>query len=506
MDKKKLIWLNINGIGLSVGKTGNAIIEAFPENLYKLWHNYTRFALDLAPSNSMEDLIKNPDLAYIIADSGHNWYSGEKFVEKKLSETDDFLLIPPLSAMISQAKYHNGALHFIFIYSSDEEYSSKALLIELLKKIKKNGIFLCYIHVVLYQEPTRETKNDILDLQDKLQKHSLGEIISISYSRRLLDFNNSASDLNNLAKLIYKGVGEKILCAEDALSKILKVKQKAHFFSIQDRGLAAPRINDFDAIFFCNYFFLNISCLIDRLTSEPKSFLGPSIKVLDFYSFLPFPFITRRKVSYLFKRDDYVSAIALLNNKIKTTLITDSASKNRIILLLAKGSNFHDEVIFESKDLFSHRNFTDILIKSIKKKTTSSDFIFVDLPNIEQAASTGSFEKTVNAIKKIDLILGEIEKLISENTSVLLTSLFGMAERMPDIKITSNFRPNATKNPVPAIFIGKKYQTDKIKKKSLTEMLGSGKNLLDLAPTVLNYFCIKRPAQMVGQSLIKEKK
>ncbi len=135
----------------------------------------------------------------------------------------------------------------------------------------------------------------------------------------------------------------------------------------------------------------------------------------------------------------------------------------------------------------SAEKVADAAIKQIKKNT---DFIFVNFANADMVGHTANVPAILSAIEEVDFQLGRILAQLEKNNGLaLITADHGNAEINFDLKSNSKHTAHST-NKVPCILTNKKLN---FKKEG---------SLIDIAPTILKLFNIKKPKEMTGESLI----
>jgi 2,3-bisphosphoglycerate-independent phosphoglycerate mutase len=122
------------------------------------------------------------------------------------------------------------------------------------------------------------------------------------------------------------------------------------------------------------------------------------------------------------------------------------------------------------------------------------DFILVNYANPDMVGHTGKLEPAVSAIDTVDACIGRvIEAAGKASASVFITADHGNCETMVD-PITGQPHTAHTTNPVPFIAAA----DDLVGRK-----LRPGGRLADVAPTILEYLGIAKPAEMDGQTLLE---
>jgi len=143
---------------------------------------------------------------------------------------------------------------------------------------------------------------------------------------------------------------------------------------------------------------------------------------------------------------------------------------------------------YDLKPEMSAEETTEKIIKNLESK--SADVIIANFANPDMVGHTGNLGATIKSIEILDKLLQKISIKNKEvDGTLIITADHGNAEVMIDDKTDSPVTSHST-NPVPFCIVNHQC---KLKK--------TGK-LADIAPTMLEIFEIKKPAEMTGESLI----
>ncbi|MBU2575618.1 2,3-bisphosphoglycerate-independent phosphoglycerate mutase [Patescibacteria group bacterium] len=159
-----------------------------------------------------------------------------------------------------------------------------------------------------------------------------------------------------------------------------------------------------------------------------------------------------------------------------------------------------DRLLFPSPDVVSYDEDPAMATPEISKMTVKLlrqkkyDFIAVNFACPDMVAHTGNFEAGQEAIKAVDMALGELMIEIKNSGAILIvTADHGNIEEMKDM-LTGKIDTKHSKNQVPFFVWGADG--------NLGELRGEGV-LGDVAPTILELFNIQKPQAMTGKSLFK---
>ena len=138
----------------------------------------------------------------------------------------------------------------------------------------------------------------------------------------------------------------------------------------------------------------------------------------------------------------------------------------------------------------SAEELTDKAVEAIR--SGRYDLIVLNFANPDMVGHTGVFAAAVKAVETVDTGLGRIAEAIEAMGGALLaTADHGNCEMMRD-PVTGGPHTAHTTNPVPVFLVGRKGVA-----------LADGR-LADVAPTLLALMNLPQPAEMTGQSLLRE--
>ncbi|MBL6621640.1 MAG: 2,3-bisphosphoglycerate-independent phosphoglycerate mutase [Rickettsiales bacterium] len=132
---------------------------------------------------------------------------------------------------------------------------------------------------------------------------------------------------------------------------------------------------------------------------------------------------------------------------------------------------------------------TDNLLEAIK--SGKYEFIVVNYANPDMVGHTGVYDAALNAVEKIDEILGKLSKaILAVDGQMIITADHGNIEEMFDEDINQPHTAHSM-NPVPFSVINSRQDFS----------LENG-GLCDVAPTILDLLDIEKPEDMTGKSLL----
>lgn len=152
-----------------------------------------------------------------------------------------------------------------------------------------------------------------------------------------------------------------------------------------------------------------------------------------------------------------------------------------------------DVATYDLKPEMSAFELTDALVEAIEQERF--DFIVVNYANTDMVGHTGDVNAAKSAVEAVDKCLQRLsDAVLSKNGAMLITADHGNAEQMYD-DTTKQAHTAHTLNLVPAMMIA-----PSLKGKTLNTPTG---RLADVAPTMLEFLRLPKPALMTGTSLLQ---
>lgn len=153
-----------------------------------------------------------------------------------------------------------------------------------------------------------------------------------------------------------------------------------------------------------------------------------------------------------------------------------------------------DVATYDLKPEMSAFELTDRLVEAIGSK--ACDLIIVNYANPDMVGHTGRFDAAVQAVEAVDACLGRLSEAVREaGGAMLITADHGNVELMHD-KTSGQAHTAHTLNRVPVVLVA-----DACRDASLRLREG---RLADIAPTLLDWLGLPRPAAMTGRSLLPD--
>lgn len=508
-NKSPVVLCLIEGISLSASWRGNALLSAKNKNFINLWTNY--------PHTIINSNAKDETASFLSLGMGQNQLSNEEFILEQIT-SKNLIDNKGLNLIFNNTIKNDSGLHFFITINHDlNNEASISLLNSYLRLAKNNGIFNLFIHIVISGQKTNDSR-DVLLVINRLEKIlisiGVGEIATIIGENYISNFS-SQSDLINAYRLYILGKGNKTVSAEQAIAsrnKIGKSLSEMSPFCLTRQGEPIAKINNFDSVVFCNIDNNNISKFISSLAQ--KNLRSDQIEIPKYLNIAScFELLDHEssKIIYFYDRmptDTFASIIS--KNNLSQHYVSENTRTYQIKkhLKIDGLKNTTSTFIERPEDLITYiSGYQEILnkyLQNIKRELEKNylDFILIDIPILCFINEDNSFKNTIAKISEIDIFLGELKKLVfNKNGALIITS----------INSRSMAKTKNTSQSFPFIFALNGITKDKVINSSyfqnelMMDLLRNKCDIIDLAPTILDLFKIKKPLSMNGKNLLDSK-
>lgn len=527
MHKPKLILVVIDGWGYSTITKGNAVLAAKKPNFNYLWSHYAHTLL-----NSYGENVGLPWGAIGSSEVGHTSMGSGKLAHQELSLIDkevndrSFNSNKMINEFVDRVKKTGTALHLIGLVSNGGVHSDMTHLFAILKLLKrKKFVSPVYIHAITDGRDTspESAVKYISDLEREISRVNLNARISTITGRYYaMDRDNHWDRTKKAYLAMTEGIGIESKSVEAAIKSSYSKKITDEFIEpvvihqgerrgILDKLLKKPVQNKSGLINKDNgILFFNIRPDRMRQLTEMFLFKRTDIKTE--------PVQTKNVLTLTTYNEFLPVAVAYPAEKIKNPLaklLSDQGysqghfaetEKYAHVTYFFNGGNskpFPKEIwelvpspqvkTYDLKPEMSANEVTNKVFEILEQKNL--DFILINYANADMVGHTGIYNKVVKAVEAVDKEIGRLMKLLPE-TTLIITADHGNAECMINPK-TGEIDKRHTVNPVPFILVNDQFKKETNPNESI-KPLGI---LADIAPTVLQCFDIKKPAEMNGISL-----
>ena len=512
MSKRVLLCI-MDGWGISTGSEKyDATKLAHPVNVPRLEkeEKFIKIKADGENVGLPHGQMGNSEVGHLNLGAGRIVYQDLSKINNAIKDGSFFKNERFLNA-IEHAKKNNSALHIYGLVSTGGVHSSLDHLLALIKMAADAGLTKVYVHAFLdgRDTPPSSACEYLQVVEDELKKYNLPPVATVIGRYYIMDRDNRWDRVEKGYNALLLGEGEHAASAIEGV-KASYAKGETDEFVLPtviggEDEVNESRIHDNDSIIFFNY-------RPDRAREITKA-----------TNFTDFDGFERKKV---------------LKNILYTTMTSYEATftypvafpKEKLVNILGDvlEANGINQFRTAETEKYAHVTFffnggidepqpheTRVLVASPKVATYDMQpemsapevcenvlkaidnpeyqFILVNFANPDMVGHTGVIEAATKACKVVDECVGKIADACKKHDIVmLLTADHGNSETMVD-ESTGKPQTAHTTNEVPFVLINAPAGT---------ELRETGA-LCDVAPTVLQLFGIKQPAEMTGKSLIK---
>lgn len=532
----------LDGYGIAPPGPGNSIYLANPQNINSYLYAYPNTTLKASgeavglPASEPG----NTEVGHINMGAGRVVYQDLPRINMGIAD-GSFYKNRVFFDCLEHLRKTNGKLHLLGLVGEGTVHSSIDHLLALLFLAKENNLKKVYLHLFTdgRDSPPRSALEMINRLNENIKNLEVGEIASIMGRYYAMDRDRRWERTKKAYDCLTLGSVKTSETAVAAIESSYKAGISDEFIepiTIVKNSQPVALVEDGDSVVFFNY-------RIDRPRQLTKAFVMPNFeteanKTLSFDPYAVKYYkshLTEEIVNPVFKRTKVINNLCFITlteyekdlpakiafpqivvkmpigrvlseNNIPQLRMSES-EKERFVTFYFNGQRempfeYEDRLIIPSpkvptydlKPEMSAYEITDILAKKMFEQKYF--FTLVNYANTDMVGHTGNIEASIKAVKVVDSCMQKIVTVgLQLDCSILLTADHGNAEQKIDPK-TGEISTEHTSNPVPFIFIDKRFQGRFIK-------LQSG-ILADIAPTVLVLMGVNKPAEMTGRNLLEE--
>lgn len=493
MNKKEVVLVVMDGVGISEETFGNAVKNANTPNLDNLLNNYPNRLIHAhgtyvgLPS---DDDMGNSEVGHNALGCGQIYSQGAKLVQEAI-QTKEIYNSKTWKELISNCK--DNKLHFIGLLSDGNVHSNINHLFSMMEQSKIEGLKEVRIHILLDGRDVEETSalKYVEQLENKINElndDSFNAMIASGGGRMVITMDRYEANWSMVEKGWHAhvlGNGRKF---EDVKTAIETYRNESNvidqdlgeFVIVDNNDNPVGTIQDGDSVIFFNFRgdrAIELSKTFDEENFDkfdrvriPKVFYAgmlqydADLKIPTNYLTEP-PKITNTLTEQLIKYNIKEYAISETQKYGHVTYFWNGNRTEKFNEELETYDEIESDIIsFDEKPEMKAYEITDKLINAIKSK--EYDFLRINFPNGDMVGHTGNYEKTIKAIEAVDANLGKIMKAVDEvDATLIVIADHGNAEEMYQLKDKTKkiAKTSHTTNPVPFIIYGNNIDSIKIK-------------------------------------------
>ena len=490
MDKRPVVLIVMDGIGINPDEYGNAVKAANTPTLDMLMSKYpTTFikAHGVAVGLPSDDDMGNSEVGHNALGCGQVYSQGAKLVNESIANGKMYSS-ETWFKVINNCKANSSTLHFVGLLSDGNVHSNIAHLKSMIVRAKEDGVKRVRIHALLDGRDVLATSaleyvGDLEKLLKELNDESFDARIGSGGGRMKVTMDRYEADWD-MVKAGWEthvlGLGRQFASASDAISTYRDeipgvIDQDLPAFVIAENNQAIGKIVNKDSVVLFNFrgdraieismaFDYEIFTKFDRGARPDVVYCG----MLQYDGDLKLP------VNYLVSPPEIRNTLSeqLVKNSIAQYAVSETQKFGHVTYFWNgnKSGKFNDSlesfveipsdrVSFDERPWMKAAEVTDELLAAIK--SGKYQFIRANYPNGDMVGHTGSFNATKIAVETVDLCLTRVLKAVDEANAILLvTADHGNADEMLEKAKggVAKAKTSHTLNPVPFVIYDKHHR------------------------------------------------
>lgn len=489
MEKRPVVLVVMDGIGINEDEFGNAVKAANTPTLDMLSDNFPYAAIKAhgtAVGLPSDDDMGNSEVGHNALGCGQIYSQGAKLVNESIANGKMYTS-DTWKKVIGNCVHNSSTLHFIGLLSDGNVHSHIEHLKSMIVKAKENGVKRVRIHILLDGRDVLATSaldyvDDLEKLLKKLNDDSFDSRIASGGGRMKITMDRYEANWD-MVKLGWEthvlGLGRQFDNASDAISTYRKehdvIDQDLPAFVIAENGAPVGTIEDKDSVILFNFrgdraielsmaFDYENFTKFDRVRYPQVIYCG----MLQYDGDLNLP------ANYLVSPPEIKNTLSehLTKHKIRQYAVSETQKYGHVTYFWNgnKSGKFDsaledycevpsDRVSFDERPWMKAAEVTDKLIEALQ--SGKYDFLRANYPNGDMVGHTGSFTATRIAVETVDLCLARLLRVIDEMDAILLvTADHGNADEMYEKAKggVAKAKTSHTLNPVPFIIYDKKQR------------------------------------------------
>ncbi len=503
--KKPVVLIVMDGFGLRNEDNGNAIHMAKTPNLDLLMKEYPTSYLNASglAVGLPDGQMGNSEVGHLNLGAGRIVYQSLTRINKSIKDGDFFTNEAYIDA-INNVNKKDSKLHIMGLLSDGGVHSHIEHIKSFFKLAKDQGVKEAYFHAFL---DGRDTPPDsgvsyLQDLEAYMAEINYGKVGSVGgrYYGMDRDKNWDRVQLHYDTFTQAKGVH-----ADSAVVGL----QASYDNNVYDEFVIPFNVEpnatmtDGDSVIFANFRPDRAIQIATAISNPEASGLdyskGP--KDITFVSTMSYSENVKGKIAYGLQKLDNMFGDVISANGLNQLRIAETEKYAHVTFFFDGGMDKEiknsDRVLVNSPKVatydlqpeMSAYEVTDKLLDEIASE--KHDTIVLNFANCDMVGHTGVIPAAVKAVETVDECVGKVVDAILDKGGVaLITADHGNAEKMVDEQ--GNPFTAHTTSIVPLIITDKEIT------------IREGGILADVAPTMLEYLNVEKPAEMTGLTLVKK--
>ncbi|MFV0255056.1 MAG: 2,3-bisphosphoglycerate-independent phosphoglycerate mutase [Erysipelotrichaceae bacterium] len=489
MNKRPVVLVVMDGVGVNPNKFGNAVENAYTPTLDNLLANHANTILKAhgsAVGMPTDDDMGNSEVGHNAIGCGQIYSQGAKLVNESIA-SGDIYLSPTWKELVSNAQNHT--MHFIGLLSDGNIHSNINHLLSMLKQCKEEGLKRVRVHALLDGRDVPATSAleyiDILEnLMSELNDDNFDSKIASGGGRMKLTMDRYDADWSMVEagwKHHVLAEGREFSSATEAIETYRKendvIDQDLPGFVVSDDNGPVGKIVDGDSVILFNFrgdraielsktFEMDDFDKFDRGNKPNVMYAGMlqydgDLQLPKKFLVEP-PKIKNTLTEYLVSHNINQYALSETQKFGHVTYFWNGNRSEKFSEELETWQEVKSDLVpFEQRPWMKSAEITDAIVTAIESK--KYDFLRVNYPNGDMVGHTGHLEATIVGVESVDLALGRIIKAVDKVNGILvITADHGNADQMYEKQKNPEDKPKAktshTLFPVPFIIYGKQVE------------------------------------------------
>lgn len=530
MDRKLLLII-LDGVGLSPeGKEEGDAVKAAKMPVYKSllekedWIQLK--AHGLAVGLPSDDDMGNSEVGHNALGSGQIYAQGARLVNESIESGEIFQSFAWQEA-VSNAKDHEGKMHFIGLLSDGNVHSNIAHLKALIKKAKEEGLKEVRVHALLdgRDVPPTSAQSYIDDMEDffaQVNDENFHACFASGGGRMQITMDRYKADWDMVERgwnAHVHGQGEAYPSISEAYQDLRentgKVDQDLPAFVIEDEDGPVGKIEDEDSVIFFNFRGDRAIEISMAFEDDDFPYFSRGDRPEVYYAgMLEYDGDLHIPSHYLVEPPQFKNTLTefLVDTNINQYAISETQKYGHVTYFWNGNRQEKvsddletwveipsDQAPFDERPWMKSAEITDTLMKAME--SGKYDFLRVNYPNGDMVGHTGEFESVRIGMEALDLGLARLLDLAKKlNYIVILTADHGNSEDMLQKDKASGkllAKTAHSKNPVPCILIDPDHEF------SLDQNKSGQAGLANLAATIVEILGFE-PASVWEESILKK--
>jgi 2,3-bisphosphoglycerate-independent phosphoglycerate mutase len=503
MKKKPVCLIIRDGWGKGKENDENAIFMAktpFTDH-YEASYPLTTIATSGLAVGLPDGYQGNSEVGHLNIGSGRIIYQSLTRIDKSISD-GDFFSNEALIKAIVRAKSKNATVHLMGLIQEEGVHAVTRHCFALLKMCKEHGAPSVVIHALTdgRDTPPKSALEHLRFLQEGIDKIGIGRVATLIGRYYAMDRDTRWERTKIAYQAIMQGEGKKVASWKEGIEDAYAAGENDEF--IKPRLIDYKGMGKDDSIIFFNFRF-------DRTRQLTKAIVEPS--------FSQFPTIPYNgyfvAMTHYYDNGNFKEAFPEMSNAnilgevlsahgLKQFRCAETEKFAHVTFFFNGQRNDpfpgEDRILVNSPKVATYDLKPEMSALEVRDKLVSAimsdtyDVIICNFANCDMVGHTGVFEATVKAVETVDTCVHDVvESVLVKGGVCIVAADHGNAEQM---KLADGSPMTAhTTNPVPLMLIG-----------AGNVRLREGGKLSDIAPTMLEFLGIPKPAEMTGMSLVAQ--